>query len=788
MKKIPALFVMLLAFMLAACNGPSGKNGDPIGELVATTVKISTYNSAGVEQQSFAKNEVITLTATVLDQLSQPMAGQKVDFTVDLGELNMNSKLTNSQGQATVTITNSTLLLSAGTINASVVVNDSGTPLSASVKNYEFIETSAVIVLPSLSSELLLDGVSVNQFKADQSVTVFVNLVDGNNQAIANEIIDFTVEKGVLSATSALTDANGQASVILTGNENIGAGILTAVYRKDNVATLLNYQILAADVIIVDLGIQIGAFDQAGQFNQGDIALSVTDNTISAGGTLGLTVDLVDSEGNRVQTPTPVSFTSTCVANSAATIDASVFTVNGRARATFEDTSCAGASGSDDVIIASVTINGVTQTASANINIKGEQLGSIEFISAQPSSIVLKGTGGQGNQETSMLTFKVKSELGNLLAQQQVAFSLDTDVGGISLNPLSGLSNSQGLITTQVTAGSVPTAVRVTAKSSLTQDGQTVEVQTQSDLLSVNTGLPEQRSITLSATILNPEANTHSGEESEIRAYLADNFNNPVPDGTTVNFTTEGGVIDPSCTTINGNCSVIWRSAEPRVVDHRITILATALGHETFFDTNGNNTFDDSDGSAIVSSNASSGLERFAVQNSGFFDMSEAWRDDNESKTYEQGELFIDFNSDNSFTQPDGVFNGPQCQGSLCASTASRSVNVRKAIILIMASSDALWHLTNTSNLNIDLVASDGSGIGIGSASTKVSFLFSDTSAQTMPVGTTVTQSDVVIFTVSNNNNAGDARIDFEVSSGTVLDLKIITPKGFITPVKFTFP
>ena len=43
----------------------------------------------------------------------------------------------------------------------------------------------------------------------------------------------------------------------------------------------------------------------------------------------------------------------------------------------------------------------ITNTANAEIVISGENLGSIEFVSASPDSIVLKGTGGQGKQETS---------------------------------------------------------------------------------------------------------------------------------------------------------------------------------------------------------------------------------------------------------------------------------------------------------------------------------------------------------------------------------------------------
>ena len=64
-------------------------------------------------------------------------------------------------------------------------------------------------------------------------------------------------------------------------------------------------------------------------------------------------------------------------------------------------------------------------------------------------------------------------------------------MGGISLSRASGFTNSQGLITTQVSAGTVPTPVRVTASAEMDFNGQAIKIQSQSDLLSINTGLPD---------------------------------------------------------------------------------------------------------------------------------------------------------------------------------------------------------------------------------------------------------------------------------------------------------
>ena len=357
-------------------------------------------------------------------------------------------------------------------------------------------------------------------------------------------------------------------------------------------------------------------------------------------------------------------------------------------------------------------------------------------------------------------------------------------------------TNSQGIVTTQVLAGTVPTSVRVTAKATMEVNGESIDVQSQSDLLSVNTGLPEQRSITISASVLNPEADLYNGEESIITAQLADNFNNLVPDGTTVNFTTEGGAIEPSCITTNGACSVTWTSAEPRENNHRVTILATALGHETFFDNNGNNVFDNDDGSAIIDPSVSSGLSRHVAEPSGFIDMSEAWRDDNENNIHDTGELFLDYNNDNSFSTPDGNFNGPQCIESACADENNRAIHVRKALVLIMSGSSADYSLTSNGAVYEDSLGTsvDIPNIGINQSRT-FQLSFTDKSSQVLPFGTNINVNitEGLIQGVTNyivpNTNSPEHSIEFtlinEGSGGilSVMSITITTPKGHVTQI-----
>ncbi|MDT0603473.1 Ig-like domain-containing protein [Thalassotalea castellviae] len=793
MNKFLSTLSLLLLMLITGCNGSSGENPTDSDEVsVATSISVVLLNNEGVEQLSFDTNDNVTVQATVKDQFNAVMSGTRVNYSADLGSLSVDSKLTDSNGVATITILNSDLILSAGTLTASVASAESS--ISTSI-DYEY--TTSTVVAPSLSASIAmqLNGQNTNQFKSNEQAQIQVTLLDNTGAGVKNEIINFAADIGSLTTTTALTNENGQAIVTLAGDDVIGAGVIAvSLNSNSSISAQMNYQILPADTVLLD-DVRIGYFDENSQFIEGAIKLSITDQTISAGGTLGLTVELVDSENKYINTPTTVSFTSNCVINETATIDETVISIKGKAGATFEDINCAGINGTEDIIVASVTSNGVTNTASTNINISSEELGSIEFVSSQPDSIVIKGSGGQ---ETSTLTFLLKSQLGNPLAQQEVEFSLDTIVGGIALSRASGFTNSQGLITTQVSSGTVPTVVRVTAKAIMEVNGETISVQTQSSELSVNTGLPEQASMTIAATVLNPEADI-VGQESVIRVWLADSFNNPVPDGTPINFTTEGGTIESSCNTVAGNCAVTWTATEPYLTDHRSTILATTSGHETFFDSNGDNVFDNNDGDAINNNMVNSGFGRQVALSAGFVDMSEAWRDDNENHVKDPQETkFFDQNNDDQFSLADEKFNGPQCSGDKCDNEVKNAI-LRKALVLIMSSSSnpnfVLSDTTQTTTYadnqetsnNLPDVA-DGSALALR-------FRFADSAMQTMPIGTTVTVTldggelqGTTTISVGNTNADGFSAMDFSINNPidgdpatATLTISIETPNTLAT-------
>ena len=115
------------------------------------------------------------------------------------------------------------------------------------------------------------------------------------------------------------------------------------------------------------------------------------------------------------------------------------------------------------------------------------------------------------------------------------------------ITPATATSNNQGYVQTVVNSGTVATTVRVTAT---TQGSNGAVISSQSNVLVVSTGKPDQDSFSLSASVLNVEGWDYDGAKVTVTARLADAFNNPVPDGTAVVFTAEGGSIESSCQTI----------------------------------------------------------------------------------------------------------------------------------------------------------------------------------------------------------------------------------------------
>ncbi len=558
---------------------------------------------------------------------------------------------------------------------------------------------------PALTLELTdAAGAKVNAISVVAPGTAKATLKNTAGAVVPNSVVTFSTDSTLATITpaaTALTDASGVATV------KLNAATITAVGATNITATAQVGTPAAA--VTGSIGFAVGA----AAVTITAPATGVGAASLSAFGTTSIAV-MVSVGGVPVSTPQNVTFSSACGNSGKAVLSTSVATVAGVATGSYRDNGCAGT----DVITA--TAAGVT-SASTNLVVTPPTTGSIQFVSATPSSISLKGTGGV---ETSQVAFKVVDTGGNPVSGKTVTFGLSTAAGGIALTPSiagvsTAISDATGQVVINVNAGTVNTPVRVTAS---TAGATGTTLTTQSNVLTVTTGIPAQDSFSLSATKLNPEFRDIDGNTTVLTARLADHFRNPVPDGTAVNFTAEGGSIVGSCQTVGGACSAVLTSQNPRPADGRATVLAYAVGEESFIDLNGN-------GVADLVPNEMVDLNGVST------DLPEAFRDDNENGVRDANETFIDFNKNGVYDGGDGKFNGVLCDPAIsspgtCA--ASRSIHVRGQLVIVFSGSTALITLPAGINLN------DGGGLAGCSGPQIVSIGVVDSTGNVMPVGTTI--------------------------------------------------
>ena len=530
-------------------------------------------------------------------------------------------------------------------------------------------------------------GAVVSSITPERAATVTAVVRDAAGLVVPATLVTFTSTDKTAVFTpangGAITDAGGKASITLA------AGTVSGAFAISATATVANVPVSGSAAYSV----------QAPQLTLG--APVIAPSTLAAGGTASLTATVLN--GNAPYAPAQsVSFTSPCVANGKARIASPVVTVNGVASTSYTDLGCGGV----DVVTASFSFNGNPVSNSASLTVQPASAGQLAFVSALPQNIALKGTGGAGRQESATVTFRVLDRSGNPVSGQAVAFALNTSAGGLTLNPTSATTGGDGLVTTTVASGTVNTPVRVTASLPGTA------LSSLSDQLVVSTGVAEQNSFTLSALVKNLEGGQFAGcaapAGTVVTARLADHFHNPAPDGTAVSFTAEGGSIDASCltgltsTTLTdgtvitqkgtpGECTVRYCAGNPRPADGRVTILAYALGEESFVDANGNNQFDSTESYTDLGEPFRNDRAVTDVNANGADDV---WKTG--SAVRASGEQYIDSNGSGGWNQTgNGAYNGVLQATPNVNTGNANTVHVRQGMVMVLSNSAANVTLLN---------------------------------------------------------------------------------------------
>ena len=464
-------------------------------------------------------------------------------------------------------------------------------------------------------------------------------------------------------------------------------------------------------------------------------AMQIGLTSLSAGGSTGVTVELKDQHGDFAKTSQTMTFTSPCISNGTSEIVSPITSSTGVFTTTYTAKGCEGT----DVIKAEV---GALDSV-GTVNVEPANLGQVEFVSAEPKNILLKGMSAAGMQHTSTVTFLIKNDVGGPLANTDVTFELVTPGagdGGITLSSTAGKTNNEGVVSTILESGTVHTSVRV--RATVTRGG--ITSSSESSALSISTGVADQNSLSLSLSKLNPAAWDYDGVEVDVNIIASDRYNSPVPNGTAVAFYTELGQISPSsCETLNGRCTVKWISSDPRDLgtnDIRYphegitTITAKVIGEESFLDTNANGVFDDGD---VFDTKSDKG-EAYVDYNMNY----KIENPDHSDSNYDNGldRFILDYNGNGQYDPKDGKYTGLGCTHSTECAADNGLKDIFASIELVMAEDNQNFKILDTSGaVVIDTSAGIFGSLKIGEDYRLE--VFGVTNKQVPPVGTNITVS-----------------------------------------------
>jgi hypothetical protein len=565
---------------------------------------------------------------------------------------------------------------------------------------------SPTLVVTLMNSQ----GAEVSTIGLGGGFSARATLKDAAGAVVTNRLVTFTLNGSAIATinpTTAITNSSGVAEVGISPSSLSALGAAT-----------------------VSASAQVGTTTVAGQkdfavtaSNLSLSAITLGSSNLASGGNTSIAVTALVGGVPSTGVPVNIAFSASCgrinnaTGSFGATTDGS-----GVASAVYTAVNADGTLCSGPVTLTASSAG--TSARTATVTVANAVANAITYVSATPAQIFVAGSGAA---EQSIVRFKVLAGT-TPLPNVEVRFSLQTNPGGVGLNvtgstaSVTATTNASGDVSVPIFAGTIPGPVRV--RATLVSDAA---VFAESQNLTVASGPPSQRFMSLSVGTFNIEGQNIDGTRTQLTVRLADRQGNAVEDGTIVNFTAEGGQVASSCATARvagiSSCVVDFVSQNPRPANGRVSILAFTEGTKDYVDINGNNRFDAGTDTLIQ--------------------IGDAFRDDNEDDAFQAGEFLI----------PRGV-TGATCAAAGWPFTArentcnaSLSTTVRQQAVLLYSSTQPVLAV---GNINANVTQTDGTTAAVSLPSTTlttggVSFFLrsADNPLLPMPAGTSVSADAV---------------------------------------------
>lgn len=467
------LVLSILTVFLTACGGGGGGGGDSApalgggaggggtggGASAGTpTLTLEIIDGAGAATNTVLGNTAVTLRATLLDGAGDAISGTPVNFTSTVGVLTpaTGNDLSDASGVASVSLGAGTVA-DAGQAQATATVD--GVQITSNSIGIQSDGGATGAGSATLQvSFTLTTGDGSSTISRTNPGTVTATITDGTGAAVANAIVALNTSAGVLDTTGGSSNASGVFTTTLRAGTTAGNGTLTATVSSgtDSVdATPITF------------------------FTDGDAVATVTLSIPGGGGTTStsnaapvtVTATVIDEFGAPVQGAI-VTFTKSNAGGSAdsgllsSTID--ITNASGLATTNLLPGTVLGPGS----ITANTTVNGqaISTPATNTITFQSSGDGPFDGIGTSNLNIAISLVDGTGAAFTGsidadnpgVLRATVTDATGAAVENAVVEFTTN-GIGDIFPIGGSALTNSAGLATVALNAGSVPGAGQATA-------------------------------------------------------------------------------------------------------------------------------------------------------------------------------------------------------------------------------------------------------------------------------------------------------------------------------------